>query len=163
MTPLATRGNGVSGRPRTLTAALGITFAGILAIVLAACSGNAQQTNAYTDALNSVQVKINSVVSATATPEAYQAAVAQNMPTIKSDLQQLQAAQGNLTGQTQTIAQKCTTDVQQIVSGLESINAALTAKDSKAVETARQTTNTEIQSLKSCIDEWNTNNGNSGK
>ncbi len=163
MTPAATLGTSVSRRPRTLTATLGITFASILAIVLAACSGNAQQTNAYTDALNSVQVKINSVVSATATPEAYQAAVTQNMPAIKADLQQLQTAQGNLTGQTQTIAQKCTTNVQQIVTGLESISTALTAKDSKAVEAARQSTNTEIQSLKSCIDEWNTNNGNSGK
>lgn len=134
----------------------------MLALFLAACSGNAQQANAYTDALNSIQVKINSVVSATATPEAYQAAMSANMPNIKTDLQQMQTAQGNLTGQTQTIAQKCTTDVQQIITGLEAISAGLTAKDSKAVEASRQTTNAEIQSLKSCIDEWNTNNGNTG-
>lgn len=160
MTLAAANSAGGSVRPRSFKMALGIGLASILAVVLAACSGNAQQTNAYTDALNAVQVKINTIVSATGTTEAYQAAITANMPAIKTDLQQLQTAQGNLTGQTQTIAQKCTTDVQQIVAGLEAINTALTAKDSAAVEAGRTTTNAEIQSLKSCIDEWNTNNGN---
>jgi len=145
-------------RKRSLRAAIGIFGAGVIALAVSACGG-VDQANAYTDALNSIQVKINSVVSATSSPEAYEAALNQNLPAIQSDLQQLQAAQGNLSGNSQTIAQKCTTDVQQIVTGLQSLETAVKAKNEAGVEAARTTTNTEIDSLKSCIDEWNANNG----
>ena len=145
-------------RQRSLRAAIGIFGAGVIALAVSACGG-VDQANAYTDALNSIQVKINSVVSATSSPEAYEAALNQNLPAIQSDLQQLQAAQGNLSGNSQTIAQKCTTDVQQIVTGLQSLETAVKAKNEAGVEAARTTTNTEIDSLKSCIDEWNANNG----
>jgi len=145
-------------RKRSLRASIGIFGAGVIALAVSACGG-VDQANAYTDALNSIQVKINSVVSATSSPEAYEAALNQNLPAIQSDLQQLQAAQGNLSGNSQTIAQKCTTDVQQIVTGLQSLETAVKAKNEAGVEAARTTTNTEIDSLKSCIDEWNANNG----
>jgi len=145
-------------RKRSLRASIGIFGAGVIALAVSACGG-VDQANAYTDALNSIQVKINSVVSATSSPEAYEAALNQNLPAIQSDLQQLQAAQGNLSGNSQTIAQKCTTDVQQIVTGLQSPETAVKAKNEAGVEAARTTTNTEIDSLKSCIDEWNANNG----
>ena len=78
----------------------------------------------------------------------------QNLPALRRA-----AAQGNLSGDSQTIAQKCTTDVQQIVTGLQSLETAVKAKNEAGVEAARTTTNTEIDSLKSCIDEWNANNG----
>lgn len=147
-----------ANRKRSLRASVGIFGAGVIALAVSACGG-VDQANAYTDALNSIQVKINSVVSATSSPEAYEAALNQNLPAIQTDLQQLQAAQGNLSGDSQTIAQKCTTDVQQIVTGLQSLETAVKAKNEAGVEAARTTTNTEIDSLKSCIDEWNTNNG----
>ena len=82
-------------RKRSLRASIGIFGAGVIALAVSACGG-VDQANAYTDALNSIQVKINSVVSATSSPEAYEAALNQNLPAIQSDLQQLQAAQGNL-------------------------------------------------------------------
>ncbi len=141
-------------------AALGVG-GGVLAIALTGCS-NADQANAYTDALNSVQVKINSVVNATSSTEAFQAALTENLPAIQSDIQQLKAASGNLRSEAKPIAEECTSDVESIVTGLESINAAVKAKDGAAVTSARTTTNVEIQSLKSCIDKWNTNNGAAG-
>lgn len=147
-------------RKRSVRASIGLVGAGVIALVISACGG-VDQANAYTDSLNAIQLKINSVVSATSSPEAYETALNQNLPGIQTDLQQLQAAQGNLSGDSQTIAQKCTTDVQQIITGLQSLQTAVKAKDDTAVEAARTTTNTEIDSLKSCIDEWNTNNGKS--
>lgn len=160
MTLLTNRESTSLTRGRTLRTSLAVTGAGFLALALAACGG-VDQANAYTDALNSIQVKLNSVVSATSSPEAYEAAINQNMPAIQTDLQQLQAAQGNLSGNSQTIAQKCTTDVQQIITGLQSMQTAVKAKDEAGIKTAQTTTNNEINSLKSCIDEWNANNGKS--
>ena len=106
-------------RKRSLRASIGIFGAGVIALAVSACGG-VDQANAYTDALNSIQVKINSVVSATSSPEAYEAALNQN---------------------------------------LQSLETAVKAKNEAGVEAARTTTNTEIDSLKSCIDEWNANNG----
>ncbi len=137
-------------------AALGVG-GGVLAIALAGCS-NADQANAYTDALNSVQVKINAVVNATSSTTAFQAALTETLPAIQSDIQQLRAASGNLRSEAKPIAEECTDDVESIVTGLESINAAVKAKDGAAVTSARTTTNAKIQSLKFCIDKWNTNN-----
>lgn len=158
LTALRARTSGKSTPART---ALGVGGASLLAVVLAGCS-NADQANAYTDALNSVQLKINNVVSATSSSEAFETALTQNLPAIKTDIQQLQSASGNLSSESKAIAEECTGDVNSIVTGLEAISAGVKAKDNAAVTSARTTTNVEIASLKSCIDKWNTNNGTNG-
>ena len=158
MSQLAATPSKPSGRKRSVRASVGLVGAGVVALAISACGG-VDQANAYTDSLNAIQLKINTVVSATSSPDAYETPLSQNLPAIQTDLQQLQAAQGNLSGDSQTIAQKCTTDVQQIITGLQSLQTAVKAKNEAGVEAARTTTNTEIDSLKSCIDEWNANNG----
>lgn len=160
MSFVATKSKQTISRRRSVKTSLAVAGAGVLAFALGACS-SADQANAYTDALNSVQLKINSVVSATSSTEAYQSALDTNLPALKTDLQQLQAAQANLSGDAQVIAQECTGDINAIVNGLQSISAAVKAKDNKAVNSARETTNAEIEDLKSCINRWNANNGTS--
>ena len=106
-----------------------------------------------------MQLKISSVVSATASTEAFQAVLTENLPAIQADIAQLKSAEGNLSSEAKAIATECTGDVTAIVSGLEAIGAAVQAKDNKAVTAARTTTNVEIESLKTCISNWNASNG----
>ncbi|MFA7266929.1 MAG: hypothetical protein WC054_11505 [Candidatus Nanopelagicales bacterium] len=158
MTLLSTDPDGARSRGRRAKIVFGVAGAGALALVLGAC-GNSDQVNAYTDSLNAVQLKINSVVGATTSSEAFQASLAENLPAIQADIAQLKSAEGNLSSEAKAVAQECTGDVTAIVSGLEAIGVAVQAKDNKAVTAARTTTNVEIESLKTCIANWNTSNG----
>lgn len=158
MTLLSAVPTKVRSRGRKAKMVFGIAGAGALTVALGACA-SADQANAYTDSLNAVQLKISSVVSATASTEAFQAALTENLPAIQADIAQLKSAEGNLSSEAKAIATECTGDVTAIVSGLEAIGAAVQAKDNKAVTAARTTTNVEIESLKTCISNWNASNG----
>lgn len=117
---------------------------------LLGCAPN-DQISAYTDALTSAQIRIDNVIEATSSTAAYQTALASNLPVILVDIQQLKATQDALPADTKAIAQRCTRDVELVADGLQSINAAIEAKDAQAGDVARNTTNGHITNLTACI------------
>jgi len=120
--------------------------------------GNSDPTNSYMNALNSLQVSVESLVDS-GTPQDFQSALTESLPAIRKDIERLQAAQGNLSGDAQSIAQRCTADVESVIAGFDAINAAVKASDDAASSRAAFATNTKIGEFDACVNEWNSAHG----
>lgn len=137
--------------------AIGLALAALMSVALiSGCSNaEAEQANAYINALNQIGQAQNQLAQLPQGSPELKTAIATAVPKMQTALDQMKAAQPNLTGSAKTVADGATPEAQKMVESLNAASTALAAGDEAVAVTALAQFDDAAVALQGYVKQWN--------